>query len=128
MLSHDDLSPGAVHLKNGSDDPVLAYKVCVARELYEETGIDLRGSLDRLQPIHLRPTGHNKFPCEYKKRIFFSAEIFDDDVSLQEKVPVFASSLTQALDKTPPHAMVRYLVDICWFYKKSSTNYFLFCS
>lgn len=87
----------------------MAYKSCAARELYEETGIDLRGSLDRLEPLQLKePKG--KLPCEYKQRIFFSAEIFDHDIALQDEMVALTSSLTQALDKSPPDAMVRSMI------------------
>ena len=97
------------NLKNGKDDPILAYKSCAARELYEETGIDLRGSLDRLEPLQLKePKG--KLPCEYKQRIFFSAEIFDHDIALQDEMVALTSSLTQAVDKSPPDAMVRSMI------------------
>jgi 8-oxo-dGTP pyrophosphatase MutT (NUDIX family) len=91
----------------GQHDPIYAYKICAARELYEETGIDLRRSLDRLQPVQLKSPKEDELACQYKKRIFLSAEIFDDDLSLQHNRDVLTSSLTQALDKTPPHAMVR---------------------
>jgi hypothetical protein len=75
--------------------------------LYEETGIDLRRSLDRLNPVQLKSSKDDELTCEYKKRVFLSAEIFDKDLSLQDNRDVLTSSLTQALDKTPPHAMVR---------------------
>ena len=44
--------------------------------------------------------------CEYKNRIFFTAEIFDKDIALEDSRFVMTSSLSQALDKIPPIAMV----------------------
>jgi len=98
----------SINSKNaGADDPILPYKICATRELYEETGIDLRDSLDRLQPVQLKLSKANKISCEYKKRLFFTAQIFDRDISLQDNQYVLTSSLTQALDKNPPNAMLK---------------------
>lgn len=54
-----------------------AAKIGAARELYEETGIDVRSSLDRLQPI-LRS---NTEKGAYKARCFFLLTLSDADVA-----------------------------------------------
>ena len=49
-----------------------------ARELYEETGIDIRCTcLDRLQPIKVIEDSETYF--KLKKRLFFVLQVNDDD-------------------------------------------------
>lgn len=75
----------------------LAARMACAREIYEETSIDLRNSLDRLLPMMLvqppqsqppstttlTPTSSsasaNSLVNEYKHRIFFVAQVHDAD-------------------------------------------------
>jgi hypothetical protein len=91
--------PARIREKNyGDEDPMLAYKICAARELYEETGIDLRNSLDRLKPVQLRTPEVGKLPYEYKGRIFFSVQTEDDDLSLQQNQEILASSLSKSMN------------------------------
>jgi len=66
---------GAAKLTNDRNAQLeLAGKVGAARELFEETGIDIRSSLDRLEPAALRngtkldKDGHEILPNEYKHR------------------------------------------------------------
>ena len=62
--------------KNDRNSQLLqASKRGASRELFEETGIDLRTQLDRLQPANLhREKGDNtKLINEYKHRLFFTA-------------------------------------------------------
>ena len=90
------------------DDTILPYKICASRELYEETGIDFRNSLDRLKPVQLRSTKGDELSCEYKKRIFFSAQVTDDDL-FTDLIHVGKTStigLTQAMNGIPPNVMV----------------------
>ena len=69
------------------DDRAVFVKVCcvaASRELYEETGIDTRALLHRLQPKQLRPHGKDtsisdELVCELKGRCFFSLNINDSD-------------------------------------------------
>jgi 8-oxo-dGTP pyrophosphatase MutT (NUDIX family) len=60
-----------------------ASKLGCARELYEETTIDLRQKLDRILPMVLYNTSEDKKDTrlinEYKHRIFFICEVSDDD-------------------------------------------------
>jgi 8-oxo-dGTP pyrophosphatase MutT (NUDIX family) len=56
-----------------------------ARELYEETGLDFRSRLDRLEPARIRGNldedkGDNNFAVnEYKQRLFFFLQVKDKD-------------------------------------------------
>jgi len=58
-----------------------------ARELFEETGMDLRSSLDRLEPAALRAknkvksgsSGDEVLTNEYKHRLFYFLSVKDDD-------------------------------------------------
>jgi hypothetical protein len=73
------MSPGI----SGVSHLLLACKIGAARELFEETGMDLRTSLDRLKPLQLRAsTGseNDLLNCEFKKRVLFSVDINDDDM------------------------------------------------
>mmetsp|Transcript_8895 Transcript_8895/g.21978 ORF Transcript_8895/g.21978 Transcript_8895/m.21978 type:complete len:316 (+) Transcript_8895:110-1057(+) len=61
-----------------------AARVGCAREVYEETGIDFRSRLGKLLPMILYNTEENNFKGdtlinEYKSRIFFVCELFDED-------------------------------------------------
>jgi 8-oxo-dGTP pyrophosphatase MutT (NUDIX family) len=73
------MSPGI----SGVNHLLLACKIGAARELFEETGIDLRTSLDRVKPLQLRSSigsEHDSLNCEFKKRVLFSVDIHDDDM------------------------------------------------
>ena len=70
--------------ENGPTSHIIhACKIGVARELFEETGMDIRKSLDRITPVRLRGLttlpGSNELFCEWKKRMFFSVHVSDDD-------------------------------------------------
>lgn len=57
-----------------------AAKAGAARELWEETGIDVRASLERLQPAALKASDTaTELSCELKKRLFFFLAAKDDD-------------------------------------------------
>jgi len=57
-----------------------ASRIGAARELYEETGMDIRRNLERLKPAPLRPIGNGaELLCELKHRIFFFLQLKDDD-------------------------------------------------
>jgi len=57
-----------------------AAKAGAARELWEETGIDVRASLGRLQPAALRGSDTaTELSCELKKRLFFFLAANDAD-------------------------------------------------
>jgi len=64
---------------------LLAAQMGVARELWEETGIDVRNQLHRLEPAELRSemgvdsNGESVLACELEKRIYFFLNVDDDD-------------------------------------------------
>jgi 8-oxo-dGTP pyrophosphatase MutT (NUDIX family) len=63
----------------------LASRAACAREIYEETSIDLRDSknIDRLLPLILHNATDKKSQLcnEFKDRLFFVAQVSDDDFS-----------------------------------------------
>ena len=67
-----------------------ASKLGCAREVYEETTIDLRSKLDRLLPMVLYnnkdDTTSSRLINEYKHRIFFICEVFDNDFASAVRV------------------------------------------
>ena len=73
--------------KNDRNSQLLhAGKTGAVRELFEETGLDLRAQLDRFQPAHLhRANGdddnnnNKKLPNEYKHRLFYTVTVTDAD-------------------------------------------------
>lgn len=61
-------------------------RIAAARELFEETGIDIRNSLDRLQPVRVREQeSETELYCELDKRIFFFVSLQKDDVTFLDK-------------------------------------------
>ena len=64
----------------------LSARMGCAREIYEETSIDLRNDIDRLLPMILHENGSGdsstKDMCNfYKDRLFFCAQVVDQDFS-----------------------------------------------
>ena len=62
------MNPNAI----GTDHLLQACKIGAARELFEETGMDLRSTIDRLVPIQVRQSSDDegKLLCQFKKRVF----------------------------------------------------------
>ena len=57
-----------------------ACKMGAARELFEETGIDVRGQLERLEPASiLPPSTGNKLDCMLKDKCYFQLIVNDKD-------------------------------------------------
>ena len=57
-----------------------ACKLGAARELYEETGIDIRRSLDRLEPASLtKVNSTNELECMLKNKCYFHLQLTDKD-------------------------------------------------
>lgn len=57
-----------------------ACKLGAARELYEETGIDIRRSLDRLEPASLtKVNSKNELECMLKNKCYFHLQLTDKD-------------------------------------------------
>ena len=61
----------------------LAGQIGAARELHEETGIDARKDLDRLEPVRLRASDNgdrdSELENELKGRLFFRLTLADSD-------------------------------------------------
>jgi 8-oxo-dGTP pyrophosphatase MutT (NUDIX family) len=69
-----------------------AGKMGAARELFEETGIDVRKELDRLQPANLRTKtkakkGVELLQNEYKYRLFYFLSVTDTDFPSKGETP-----------------------------------------
>mmetsp|Transcript_31547 Transcript_31547/g.48049 ORF Transcript_31547/g.48049 Transcript_31547/m.48049 type:complete len:593 (+) Transcript_31547:36-1814(+) len=64
---------------------IIAAQAGAARELYEETGIDVRDKVFRLEPAALRnevgtdKSGKLVMTCELKKRLYFFLPVTDED-------------------------------------------------
>jgi 8-oxo-dGTP pyrophosphatase MutT (NUDIX family) len=69
-----------------------------ARELFEETGINVQSQLDRMKPAFLRNTDDETvLENEYKHRLFFVLNVNDDD---------FAETGTAPMGKDGAHLKV----------------------
>jgi len=90
---------------------LLACKIGAARELYEETGIDLRNHLDRLQPVQLRKSEKDNglFPttCVLKHRLFFKICFTDDDFETKGFDSMVALGLSQSMNTEAPMLMLK---------------------
>lgn len=64
--------------KNPLEQLYGAGKCGCARELFEETGMDLRRTLDRFQPLLLGPHA-KKLRNEHKDRLFYVVSVTDAD-------------------------------------------------
>jgi 8-oxo-dGTP pyrophosphatase MutT (NUDIX family) len=87
---------------------LIAGKIGAARELFEETGIDVRKKLDRLEPASLRTEAKVKHGVEllqneYNDRLFYLLTVTDDD---------FATKGVTALGTDGKHLKVRALEDL----------------
>eukprot|EP00978_Attheya_sp_CCMP212_P003803 scaffold8063_cov47-Attheya_sp.AAC.2 len=78
------------------EDPLnqllTAAQMGAARELFEETGMNVQSNLDRLQPASLRPdvefdpeTGSPTLGCELRQRLYFFLEVTDADFTVKEE-------------------------------------------
>jgi 8-oxo-dGTP pyrophosphatase MutT (NUDIX family) len=115
-IDKEDFDAALTRLQNGinsisvadgdSSHPllVLACKIGVARELYEETGIDIRNDLDRLQPVRLREDNKedNGLTCVLKHRLFFKICFTDDDFVTEGFDSKMALGLSQAMYTEEP--------------------------
>lgn len=67
--------------EKSEDFLTLGFKICLARELYEETGIDISQNLDRLEETQLRFDFEivDELSNEINNRFFYSLDVNDDD-------------------------------------------------
>lgn len=77
---------------------VAACRIAVARELYEETGIDLRSKLERLKSVSLREKSGKSLSSEIKKRVFFKVTLEDSD---------FCTTGSESMGANPPPLMLK---------------------
>ena len=89
---------------------VHAGKLGAARELYEETGMDVRNALDRLKPTNLyEKDKKDKVSNEYKSRLFYTVHVTDDDFLKAEDMSIAdAAFLQRPMGARPPNLMVRH--------------------
>ena len=80
-----------------------------ARELFEETGMDFRNALHRLQPTRLYAKhSPDKLPNEYKCRLFYTVDLSDEDFLKEENLSISeAAFLQKAMGAQPPNLKVR---------------------
>ena len=67
---------------NESEEKILleACKMGTDRELFEETGIDIRGQLERLDPAEITNHSPNqKLNCLLKNKCYFHLQVDDED-------------------------------------------------
>ena len=87
---------------------LLAGKMGAARELFEETSLDIRNSLERLVPTKLyKKEKKDKLSNEYKNRLFYTLKLRDDDFLTGDKMSISdAAFLQKAMGAQPPNLKV----------------------
>jgi len=117
----------AVHPDDPKAQLQLAGQMGSARELCEETGMDLRAQLDWLQPANLRAKGKkNKLSNEFKHRLFYKVELTDDDFLKEQNMPIAdAAFLQHAMGAQPPPFKVSLSTDLGSFVWRSARHFFL---
>mmetsp|Transcript_12863 Transcript_12863/g.24434 ORF Transcript_12863/g.24434 Transcript_12863/m.24434 type:complete len:230 (-) Transcript_12863:33-722(-) len=83
-IDEDEFILAAKQSNDADEQLLLAAKAGAARELFEETGIDMQCQLDRLRPAQLKTDGNSKpssfsLPNLYKSRLFFFLPVTDRD-------------------------------------------------
>ncbi|KAL7526151.1 hypothetical protein ACHAWF_001650 [Thalassiosira exigua] len=98
------------NLGSSKDGPallMLACKIGAAREIFEETGIDIRSNLDRLHPVRLHENSNESIFCEHKKRLFFKICLDDRDFFTDGIESKVALGLNQPMNNKPPPLMLK---------------------
>lgn len=88
----------------------LACKIGAARELYEETGIDLRNDLNRLQPVQLRKVKKDgSFTTSFvlKHRLFFKICFTNADFVTEGFDSMVALGLSLSMNSEAPMLMLK---------------------
>ena len=95
---------------------LLAGKMGTARELFEETAMDVRNSLERLEPTILyRKERKDKLSNEYKNRLFYTLKLTDDDFLSGENMSMSdAAFLQKAMGAQPPNLKVSKIPSVLW--------------
>jgi 8-oxo-dGTP pyrophosphatase MutT (NUDIX family) len=90
-IDEPEFFAAAEESRDGQTQLLLASRAGAARELYEETGMDVRYQLDRMEPAALRDEGevdkHGKplLQNELKHRLYFFLPVTDDDFWSSDK-------------------------------------------
>ena len=94
---------------NAQKQLLEAAKAGAARELWEETGIDVRSQLKRLQPAALKSSNTaTELSCEIKHRLFFFLAAADDDFLTADKT---SDQLVGPLGTEGRHLRIKYSVE-----------------
>ena len=94
---------------NAQKQLLEAAKAGAARELWEETGIDVRNQLHRLQPAALKSSNTaTELSCEIKHRLFFFLAATDDDFLSADKT---SDQLVGPLGSEGRHLRIKYSVE-----------------
>jgi len=88
---------------------VAASRIAAVRELYEETGIDLRSKLERLKPVRLQVNSHESLFCQFKKRMFYKVILKDSDFCTTGSKPMGDSSPPLMLKLSEEHQGFRFV-------------------
>lgn len=133
MFSSYFASATAKTRKDRASQLLAACKMGAARELFEETGIDMRSSLHRLEPASLRTVtkvnkeGIELLRNEHKHRLFFFLSVTDKDFPSQGESPMGSvgrhlrvsrfscigqrSSVTVRPNASPPHSQLKLSIE-----------------
>jgi 8-oxo-dGTP pyrophosphatase MutT (NUDIX family) len=119
-----------VHPDNVTEQLLLAGQMAAARELYEETGLDVRTiatGLKRLQPTRIVPSLQQQeekkkkkqsvgLDNEYKTRLFYTLHLTDEDFLKEEQVSAAeAAFLQKAMGAQPPNLKVSLITaEVHW--------------
>ena len=114
-VDKEDFDEALIRLQDttaSSSYPLLtsACKIGAARELYEETGIDLRNDLARLQPVQLQKVkkdGSVATTYILKQRLFFKICFTDADFVTEGFDSMVSLGLSQSMNTEAPMLMLK---------------------
>lgn len=101
-VDEEEFLEAARETSDPNEQLLLAAKAGAARELYEETGIDLLRQLDRLQPSPLQSTAD--MPNLYKDRLFYYVLVTDADFPKEGVTPMGTLGKNLRLKLSVEHA------------------------
>ena len=94
---------------NAQKQLLEAAKAGAARELWEETGINVQSQLHRLQPAALKSSNTaTELSCEIKHRLFFFLAVTDEDFLSSDKT---SEQLVGPLGTEGRHLKIKYSVE-----------------
>ncbi|KAL3775931.1 hypothetical protein ACHAW5_011321 [Stephanodiscus triporus] len=96
----------------GRDILMQACKIGAARELFEETGMDIRSELDRLQPARLWDSSKDSLINVLKFRLFFKLRLEDSDFAAGDIESKISLGLVQSMNTSPPHLMASSILKL----------------